>query len=233
MRFLLFVHIMCLSLSATAETPDPVREALSRLVPTATDPMIRPSGVPGITEVSIGLEVFYITDDGRFVFGGPLIATADRSNLTETSVAAARLQEIKRHEGLRLYRYPADAPRQRIIVFTDIDCPHCRKLHADIPEFQRSGIDVSYVMLPRTGKGSPSYLKTVAAACADDPEKAITAAMSGASLPEADCEHPIDEHLALVRKMGVTSTPTILLQDGRMVVGRKTATELTRLTGDF
>ena len=76
-------------------------------------------------------------------------------------------------------------------------------------------------MLPRSGKGSASYRKTVNAACAENPEAAITAAMAGAEPAARACDHPIDDHLALARQLNVSSTPSIVLPDGRLMLGQQ------------
>ncbi len=209
-----------------------VRAAIARLLPdrsAATDARIAPSALAGVSEVAIGTQVFYVTENGRYVLGGPLIDSVDGRNLTEARVAASRQDILDAASGLRTFRYPAADARHRVTVVTDIDCPYCRRLHNDLPAYREAGIDVTYVMLPRAGKNSNSYRKTVSAACASDPERAITAAMNGAATDATQCDHPIDEHMALARRLGVTSTPTIVLDDGRIVLGQKRPADLLEL----
>ena len=116
-------------------------------------------------------------------------------------------------------------------IVTDIDCPYCRRLHNDMEAYNAAGFDVSYVMLPRAGRDSGSYRKTVAAACGAPPEAAITAAMNGETPSSPPCDHPIDEHMQLARELGVTSTPTIVLEDGRIVLGQKSPADLLSAIG--
>lgn len=206
-----------------------IREALARVLPAAGSAIIEPSGLPGLRSVILGTQVIYVSDDGSYVLGGPLIDTRSGSNLTEKRVARVRQRVLDASADLRVFRYPAAEPRHRVTVFTDIDCPYCRRLHNDLPSFGDAGIDVTYVMLPRAGKGSPSYRKTVSASCAPSPEQAITAAMNGGAPEPASCKNPVDAHMALARQMNITSTPSIVLEDGRLVLGYKNAQTLLAL----
>ncbi|MEO0973699.1 MAG: DsbC family protein [Pseudomonadota bacterium] len=210
-----------------------LEQTMSTLFPDRPAPTITPAPMPGVSEVTFGTEVFYVSNDGRFLLGGPLIAVATRENLTDIRKAVARRSVLEDATDVQPYRYPAAVPKHRLTIVTDIDCPYCRRLHNDLDDYRAAGLDVSYVMLPRSGKGSPSYRKAVAAACADDPEAAITEAMNGADLAEAttDCEHPIDAHLALARRLGASSTPTLILEDGRMLLGARGVGEVLAAIG--
>ncbi len=220
-RWLWTLAAVWASTTVVAADRTAVDAAIRDALPEMAGAVIEPSPVPDISAVTVGTRVFYVTNDGRYVFGGPLIASADRSNLTEARVATARRDLLAARSDMPTFRYPADPATYRVTVFTDIDCPYCRRLHNDLPDYARAGIDVTYVMLPRSGKGSASYRKTVNAACAEDPEAAITAAMAGGEPPARSCEHPIDEHLALARQLNVSSTPSIVLPDGRLVLGHQ------------
>lgn len=230
MRVLEIIVLGLLAVAAShADDRQAVEQAIRKILPNTQAPQIKSSPIPGVSEVAIGTQVFYVTDDGRYLLGGPLVAASDGRNLTEARLATIRQQLLADASQLRTYRYPADSIKYRITVFTDIDCPHCRRMHKRIPEYQQAGIDVTYVMLPRTGKDSPSYFKTVSAVCASDPEAAITAAMGGDNPKTSQCEHPIDDHLALARSLNLGSTPSIVLPDGRLVLGYQEPEELLAL----
>lgn len=222
----IFSLLAVVAVSCAAADEAAVRAAVAELLPDQSNVDIGESPLPDILEVAVGTQVFYVSADGRYVLGGPLIKTANGRNLSEQRVARARRQILDAAADIGTYNYPSTTATHSVTVVTDIDCPYCRRLHTDLPQYAAAGISVNYIMLPRAGKGSASYTKTVNAACADDPEAAITAAMNGASPGAARCAHPIDEHMALARKLGVTSTPTIVLEDGRMVLGQKKAADL-------
>lgn len=215
-------------LAINTSANDAIREAVTRLQPAAKDIRIEPSAVEGISEVSIGMQVLYVSNDGEFALAGPLIALDKGTNLTEQRLSSARASVFDKAADVPMFHYPAAAPRHKVTIFTDIDCPHCRRMHNELPAMQAAGIDVTYVLLPRSGVGTPSYKKSISAACADDPEATITAAMAGQQPTAATCEHPIDDHLKLSRSLNVSSTPSILLEDGQLVLGYHTADRLLK-----
>ena len=202
-----------------------VRDAIRSLVPQAGPVEVFETPVKGLREVLIGAQVVYVTDDGAHMLAGPLVDAATGRNLTDLRSAYGR-RKLLDADGVTPFSWPAQNEKHRITVVTDIDCPYCRRLHKTLPEYAGLGISVDYVMLPRSGRNTPSWDKTVAAACAEDPEAAITAAMNGVKMTEASCDHPIDDHMALARELGVASTPTILLPDGQVLLGQQPASKV-------
>ncbi len=146
---------------ASAHASEAVRAAVTRLQPNAKDIQIRPSPITGISEVAIGLQVLYVSDDGEFALAGPLLSLKEGKNLTEQRLASARASVLDNADNVTMFHYPAAKAKHQVTVFTDIDCPHCRRLHNEIPAMQAAGIDVKYVLLPRAGVGSPSYKKSI------------------------------------------------------------------------
>jgi thiol:disulfide interchange protein DsbC len=106
-----------------------------------------------------------------------------------------------------------------VTVFTDIDCGFCRKLHADMSEYNKQDIRIRYLFYPRAGLGSESYDKAVSVWCADDRKAAMDTAKAGGAVPAKTCENPVAEHHALGQAMQLQGTPALLLEGGQMVPG--------------
>ncbi|MFK7888995.1 MAG: DsbC family protein [Gammaproteobacteria bacterium] len=227
--FLSSIFLFSLPVMAAESGDEAVRDAVRALVPDATQISVKPSPIAGISEVAIGTQVLYASADGQFVLGGPLLEVSSGANLTEQRQAVARASLLSKRSDVQPFDWPADDARHTLTVVTDIDCPYCRKLHKEIPALNAAGVSVQYVMLPRAGRDTPSYNKTVGAACAADAEAAITNAMLGATYERGSCDNPIDRHMALARELGVTSTPMIVLPDGVMAPGYKSASALLKL----
>jgi thiol:disulfide interchange protein DsbC len=128
--------------------------------------------------------------------------------------------------------FPATGTRKAVInVFTDVDCGFCQKLHQEVPELNRMGVEVRYLAYPRAGVGSPSYAKIVSAWCSQDRNLAITRLKAGESIPDATCENPVADQFELGQSIGVTGTPAIVLEDGTMVPGYQPAAQLAAIAG--
>ena len=229
-RFFL-VCLFSLSLPAIAAEPgdEAIRDAVRSLMPSATDITISATPLAGVREIGIGTQVLYASADGKFLLGGPLLDAASGANLTEERVAGARARLLAERPEATTIAWPATKQRHTVTVVTDIDCPYCRKLHKEIPALNAAGISVQYIMLPRAGRNSPSYDKTVGAACAGDAPEAITQAMLGAAFDRATCDNPVDKHMRLAQELGVTSTPVLVLPDGEMVAGYRSADAIVKL----
>ena len=129
---------------------------------------------------------------------------------------------------------PEGEVKARIHVFTDISCPYCVKLHREIPELNKMGIEVSYLAFPRAGQGSAAHKQMNAIWCAGD-EDARRDAMDQAkltrSLAGSDCKTPVIEQMALGQSMGVTGTPALVMADGKLVPGYVPAKQLAKMLG--
>jgi len=113
-----------------------------------------------------------------------------------------------------------------VTVFTDLDCGYCRKLHAQIADFNRAGIAVDYVFWPRSGLVGDSYDKAVSVWCAADRRKAFTDAKLGLSIPKATCANPVAQDYNLGIAVGVDGTPAIFASDGTQLGGFLTPADL-------
>jgi thiol:disulfide interchange protein DsbC len=122
--------------------------------------------------------------------------------------------------------YSPKQVKHRVTVFTDIDCQYCRRLHQEMAELNGMGIEVRYLLFPRAGVGSKSYDKAVTVWCSANRQQALTDSKAGKNLPNKTCDNPVDKHMALVEKLGITGTPTMVLEDGSMIPGYVPAARL-------
>lgn len=118
-----------------------------------------------------------------------------------------------------------------VYVFTDVDCGYCRKLHEEVPELQKAGIEVQYYAWPRAGVQSAAGNKMHNVWCAKNQQDAMTAAKAGQAVPDAakDCNSPLAEQLKLGLQLGVAGTPAIYTASGRQIGGFAKAKDLIKL----
>jgi len=220
------VAFMGLALSAplfAAEADDiaAITKVLSTLMPKAKADSIKPTAFPGMYEAIYGPQIIYISSDGRYMLEGDLYDLKRQMNLTETKrrVGRAKIVGEMDEKDMIIFAPPADNIKYTITAFTDIDCGYCRKLHKQIKEYNDLGIEVRYMSYPRSGLNTPSYFKAVSVWCAKDRKTALTEAKAGKPLPRADCENPVKEQMEAAKAVGVTGTPTLVLESGRVIPG--------------
>lgn len=224
MRFCFLGALLVLTTGVHAESPDEqtkqmIEQKLMAFAPGLTVDSVEYAPLEGFYEVSIGTRVVYFTQDGRYMFLGELMDADTRENLTEKRRASLTSKKLEKYGKEQMIVIgPADAKRH-VTVFTDVDCPYCAKFHRDVAALNEAGVEVRYLLFPRTGVGSRSYKRAVGVWCADDPIEAVGIAKAGGEVEFRDCDNPVQGHYALGREVGINGTPAIILDDGRMIAG--------------
>jgi thiol:disulfide interchange protein DsbC len=212
------------------------RVALLKLLPAGSKADdLRPSPIPGIYEYSQGAEISYLTADGKYFIDGNLYDMSTRMNLTEARRTRARVALINEVPESDMLIFSPKNPLYTITVFTDIDCPYCRKLHSEIAEFNKLGIRVRYMFYPRSGPNTESWRKAEAVWCSADRNEALTRAKAGAALPASQgCgATPVAREYALGQRIGVQGTPAIVTESGDYINGYMPPQELVKELKDL
>jgi thiol:disulfide interchange protein DsbC len=220
------------------EQPEPGAKLVAKLQalrPGIPIEAVKPTPVPGIYALELqGGTVFYGTEDGQYLFAGDMyeLGDTDLINLAESTRMVKRkaLMDAVALEDMLVFS-PEGRAKAVVNVFTDVDCGYCQKLHLEVPELNAMGVEVRYLAYPRAGVGSPSYAKIVSAWCADDPNGALTKLKARQEIPPLTCANPVAAQFDLGRAIGVTGTPAIVTEDGRLLPGYMPAADLAKSVG--
>jgi len=197
-----------------------VRKGLQQLNPDMPIGSIKKSVIAGLYEVIIGTDVYYVSSDGQYIVSGNIFESKTQKNLTEIAQGEIYLNMVNKagESGMIIYE-PKRKVRHTLTVFTDVDCPYCRKFHKEVSAHLEQGIRIRYVMFPLRGLQTPTYKKEVSVWCSEDRIRAMDMAKSGQSIKEKDCPNPVAHNLALARAMGITGTPTLMTEEGILLRG--------------
>jgi thiol:disulfide interchange protein DsbC len=206
-----------------------IEQALKQALPGVKPDSITPSPMPGLYEVVVGPKLFYVSEDGRYLFQGSMIDIKAREDLTEAKLADARISSLKKVGLDNMIAFKPKSSKHLVYVFTDIDCGYCRKLHSEIDQYLTEGIEIRYLFFPRAGEGSDSYKKAVSVWCADDRNTALTKAKRGDTIEERQCDNPVDQHLTLGTQMGAAGTPMLVTEKGNILPGYVPAGQLAKI----
>jgi thiol:disulfide interchange protein DsbC len=205
-----------------------VTKVLGTLMPNAKADSIADSVMPGMYEAIFGPQVIYISKNGRYILEGDLYDLSTRTNLTEGKRRVGRAKVVNDLDEKAMVIFSPKKVKYTITAFTDIDCGYCRKMHKQMADYNKLGIEFRYLAYPRSGVGSPSYLKALSVWCAKDPQEAMSIAKGGANLgqiqaiaqvTEKDCKNDILNHMAAAKQVGVTGTPTLVFDNGQVAPG--------------
>jgi len=228
--------LSALSMPATADaTEEAIADKLAGAVPGLQVTSVKASEAPGLYAVqSTNGQTIYTTENGEYLLTGDLLKITDNgiANVTEQARAEQRKSTMESFGEEGVISYPASGEEKAVVdVFTDIDCPYCRKLHDEVSQLNDYGITVNYYAFPRSGPGTPSFRKYVSVWCADDQQAAMDDAKAGGSVEQKSCDNPVEEQFRLGGQVGVTGTPAIVLEDGNVVRGYVPAKNLAEGLG--
>jgi len=219
---------------SAADSDDPnidvIKGKLSEKLPDVAIGSLEKSPVDGLYELITAGEIYYVSSDGEYIFDGEMIELATRTNLTNARKGKIHLGLINAVDEKDMLIYePEEKSDRSVTVFTDISCGYCRKLHTELEELLAGGVRVRYLMFPRAGLETPAAQDLESVWCADDPQTAMTTAKAGGAIETANCENPIDSHVALAEQVGLRGTPLIYLDNGEMVPGYRSAKQLVEM----
>jgi thiol:disulfide interchange protein DsbC len=223
------VSLLSLTFSAVQADENTIKASIAKSMPTMKVDAIKPSEVKGLYEISVGSNVFYVSDDGKYLIEGHLIDIAAKKDLTEGKLSESHVKAIKNLGVDKMIVFKAKDSKYTVTIFTDIDCGYCRKLHSEIDSYLAEGITVQYIFFPRSGKDTESYKKAISVWCADDRKAALTAAKKGETIKEKICANPVDEHMKLAGEFEVNGTPTIVSEKGVVYPGYLPAKQLVEM----
>ena len=192
---------------------------------------IKQSQLPDIFEVMYGTEVVYFSADGKYFLAGDMIELATRTNISDIAKQSVR-KDIMNQQDFKPVVFKAENEKHKLIVFTDIDCGYCAKLHREMPEINAKGITVEYLMFPRAGLKSHSFEKAVSMWCADDQQQSMTDAKERREIDAKSCENPIEMQYMLGKEVGVTGTPALVTETGKLIPGYMPAARLAAVLAE-
>jgi thiol:disulfide interchange protein DsbC len=173
--------------------------------------------------------IYQATAGGRIIYYAPesehiLFATVyDRNGINVTALdqqARTSKQMSAIDPAKALAMGPEGAPT--VIEFTDPDCPYCRALERFWASKAAEGKPVRRLVYFVSGIHPQAAAKAEHILCSADPVAAFKAIYAGAEPPQliscASGHAKVEADAALVRKVGVSGTPT-LIADGKAISG--------------
>jgi thiol:disulfide interchange protein DsbC len=114
--------------------------------------------------------------------------------------------------------------KKRLFVFTDPDCPYCAKIHGELKKLAAMEPDLAiYIKMFPLKMHPDAYNKArVILGARGKSMEMLDKAFSGQKLPQPgakDAKKPVDDTIKFAESIGINSTPTLVLPDGRIMPG--------------
>jgi thiol:disulfide interchange protein DsbC len=199
---------------------------------------VKLSEVPGLWVVDLEQNdrkiPIYIDFSKQFLITGRVVRLDTREDMTEKHFLAINKVDVA---GIPL----ADAlilgspeAANKIIVFDDPECNYCRKLHDEMKAVVNERSDIAFFikMFPLVKLHPKAYDKAKTIIC-EKSLQLLEDSLNGKEIPEPGCEtDQVDKNLELGPTVFVRSTPTLILPDGRVIPGFKTAAQIISLVDE-
>lgn len=212
---------------ALAGTTGDVEKRLKEQYPATKITAVRESPVRGIHEVIMGRNVAYTDESGRYMIFGHLYDMKEQKDLTAGLLDALNRVDVSLLPQADAIRTVRGKGERKLFVFSDPDCPYCKRLEAELAKMDN--VTIYTLLYPLEGLHPDARRKAEAIWCAKDRAKAWEEFMANGKLPDASgCETPIDRNLRLGNTLGVNGTPTIVFADGAVAPGMLPAIEIER-----
>ncbi|WP_028869095.1 bifunctional protein-disulfide isomerase/oxidoreductase DsbC [Psychromonas arctica] len=233
-----FVVSILVSASSFAAVSNQVHDLLTKKLESlqVDAESITESPIKGLYEVVSEGAIYYLSEDGQFLISGSIYDT----NNGMKNITAAKVSDIRRENTAEQFAkiksfekdmivYKADNEKYVITAFTDITCAYCKKLHAEMADYNKLGITIRYLAFPRGGEKSNAYRNMVSVWCSDDPKSAMDDAKRGRRIKTMTCDNNVLEQYKLGIALGITGTPTMFLEDGTAMPGYLPADRLIQV----
>lgn len=230
MRNLIFTLALVATTALAGEAE--IRQSIESRFPGTKVTDINKSVLPGLYEVIMdgrqGPMVAYSDDKARYVMVGDLLDIKAERNLTRERMD--KLTEVK-FDSLPLgnaIKIVKGEGKRRLAVFSDLDCPYCKKLEGELAKVDNVTVYNFPYPLPMHPDASR---KSKLIWCSKDRAAAWNDYMQKGKLPagKGDCDNPIDENLALGAKLRIDGTPALIFANGKRVPGYMPAARLDEM----
>lgn len=230
MRLLqLSVSLLMLSALAAQAGDKEIRQSFQRNFPGTEISTISKTPYSGLYEVVVDGQAAYVSSDGKYLILGNVIDLETKQNMT--AARNAKLMEVK-WSSLPLDKAIKEVRgngSRKLAVFSDADCPYCRKLEPELEKL--TNVTIYTFLNPIAGLHPDAVPTSKQIWCEKDRLKAWKAYMLRGEEPKAkgDCPNPVDEIVALGNKLRINGTPTLIFENGQRVPGYVPADKLEKM----
>jgi len=194
-----------------------IHEHLHAIFPNTVVQSVKPSPMIGMYEVVMGNNIMYTDQAANLFLIGHIFNP--RTNMDLTS---QRLADIKRISFTNLPLKDAiasgDKNAKKLAVFTDPECPYCKKLEHMLRHLH--GIRVYSFLMPLVQLHPDSKRKAQNIWCAKNQHQALINTMvNNQIMPDINCNNPIDRNIKLAESLGIMGTPTLISESGKVMNG--------------
>lgn len=230
MRKLILASLLslCGVAMAAGTGAEDLRQKLQTQYPNTAITSVRESVLPGLYEVVLGRNVAYTNADGRYMLFGHVFDMKTREDLTAGVIEELNRVDVAQLPIVDAVKTVRGKGSRVLYVFSDPDCPFCKKLEQELGKVD--DVTIYTFLYPLEGLHPDAKRKSKMVWCAKDRAKAWSDLMIRDQLPKGteQCATPVERSIALGEKLGFKGTPTLIFKDGQIAPGALPASEIEK-----
>ncbi len=208
-----------------------VKKAVEAAYPKFKVEKVTKTPYAGLYEVFMGGQIIYTDEKLTFLIAeGRLVDPKTKKDIT-----GERLEELTKIDFSSLpleqaIKVVKGNGSRKLVVFSDVDCPFCKRLERN-ELVNITDVTVYTFLYPIEQLHPDAENKSKLIWCAKDRVKAWEDWILRDQLPSSAgaCDVPIEKIGQLARKIGVSSTPTLIFADGKRMLGAQPYKEIERM----
>ena len=207
-----------------------VKKAVEAAYPKFKVESVSKTPYAGLYEVFMGGQIIYTDEKMTFLIAeGRLVDPKTKKDIT-----GERMEELTKIDFNSLpleqaIKVVKGNGSRKLVVFSDVDCPYCKRLEQN--ELTNiSDVTIYTFLYPIEQLHPDAASKSKLIWCANNRVKAWEDWIFNNQLPKSagTCEVPLEKIGQLAKKIGVTSTPTLIFSDGKRMLGAQPYKEIER-----
>lgn len=208
-----------------------LQQRLQQRFPGTKFTSIKKSNVQGLYLVQMGRQVAYTDSSGQYFLFGHMFDMASKSDLTQGYIdqlgpERVDLSGLKEEDAIHF-----GSGSQKLIVFSDPDCPYCKQLEKELLNLQ--GVEILLYPFPIAQLHPNAVSVSKRIWCATDRGNAwrdylLSGKLDVPSQQSANCATPIERNIESAARLGINATPTLISSDGRIASGTRSASEIMK-----
>ncbi|WP_051940209.1 DsbC family protein [Stenoxybacter acetivorans] len=174
----------------------------------------------GLYEVLLsGNQLVYVDGNADHMLVGELLDINNMKSLSEERLAEITKVDFTALPFDKSIREVRGKGERKIAVFTDTDCPYCKRLESEFAKMDNLTID--NFMMPIPSLHPQAQAKSEQLWCQPNRTKAWTDWMRNQIAPPTvpACPNPIAETMRLGQTLGFNGTPTLVFPNGKVFSG--------------
>lgn len=230
MKKTIFFLTTALASTLTLATVDSAKMNLSKNYPDVKVEQIENTEMKGIYSGLLSGQVVYFNDDAQHLIAGSMLRLKDHKNLTQDLVVKNNTVDWNKLNLKDAIKIVKGNGKRQIAVFSDPNCPYCKKLEAELN--QLDNVTIYMFILPFKPQ---SLAPSKQVYCEKNPAQAWTDLITRGIQPtsQKSCNNPIERNFAVAKELGINGTPSIIFSNGLKAVGALPAAQIEDIFKEF